>query len=32
MKIYVDNLPYSATDADLKKHFEQYGKVTTATN
>ena len=31
MKIYVDNLPYRATDTDLKKHFEQYGTVTTAT-
>ena len=31
MKIYVDNLPYRATDTDLKKHFEQYGRVTTAT-
>ncbi len=31
MKIYVDNLPYRATDTDLKRHFEQYGTVTTVT-
>lgn len=31
MKIYVDNLPYRATGTDLKRHFEQYGKVTAAT-
>ena len=31
MKIYVDNLPYRATDTDLKRHFERYGRVTTAT-
>ena len=31
MKIYVDNLPYHATDTDLRKHFEQYGRLTAAT-
>ena len=31
MKIYVDNLPYRATNTDLREHFEQYGKVTAAT-
>ena len=31
MNIYVDNLPYRATDTDLKRHFEQYGKVTAVT-
>ena len=31
MKIYVDNLPYRATNTDLRDHFEQYGKVTAAT-
>ena len=31
MKIYVDNLPYRATDIDLKRHFERYGTVNTAT-
>jgi RNA recognition motif-containing protein len=28
MNIYVGNLPYSATDADLREAFAQYGDVT----
>mgnify|MGYP001017751791 FL=1 len=27
MNIYVGNLPYSATDADLRQAFAQYGEV-----
>lgn len=27
MNIYVGNLPYSATDADLRETFAQYGEV-----
>jgi RNA recognition motif-containing protein len=30
MDIYVGNLPYSATDADLQKLFESHGTVTSA--
>lgn len=30
MNIYVGNLPYSATDADLQEAFEQYGEVDSA--
>ena len=30
MNIYVGNLPYQATDADLRQVFEQYGEVSTA--
>lgn len=29
-KLYVGNLPYSVTNAELKKYFEQYGVVITA--
>ena len=28
MNIYVGNLPYSVTDADLRETFAQYGEVT----
>lgn len=31
MKLYVGNLAYSITDADLKTHFEEYGTVDSAT-
>ena len=31
MEIHVYNLRYDATDADLHRHFEQHGTVTTAT-
>ena len=30
MNIYVGNLAWEATDEDLKKSFEQFGQVTTA--
>ncbi len=30
MKIYVGNLPWSTTDADLQELFEQVGSVTSA--
>ena len=29
-KVYVANLPFSATDEDLKAHFESVGAVTSA--
>ncbi len=29
-KLYVGNLPFSATDDDLKRHFEQVGGVQSA--
>lgn len=29
-KLYVGNLPFSATDEDLKSHFEQVGEVQSA--
>ena len=31
MNIYVGNVPYAATETDLKKLFEEYGQVVTAT-
>ena len=30
MDIYVGNLPYEVTDAELQEHFEKFGKVTSA--
>ncbi len=30
MNIYVGNLPYSATEAELKQTFEQFGRVESA--
>jgi RNA recognition motif-containing protein len=30
MDIYVGNLPYEVTDADLQAHFAQYGQVSSA--
>ena len=30
MDIYVGNLPYEVTDAELQAHFEKFGKVTSA--
>ena len=30
MDIYVGNLPYEVTDAELQAHFEAFGKVTSA--
>jgi len=30
MDIYVGNLPYTVTDAELQAHFEKFGKVTSA--
>ena len=30
MDIYVGNLPYEVTDADLQSHFGQYGQVASA--
>ena len=30
MNIYVTNIPFKATDADLKELFQQYGEVTSA--
>ena len=30
-KIYVDNLPYSASDADLQQNFSAFGDVVSAT-
>ena len=30
MDIYVGNLPYSVTDAELQAHFEKFGKVASA--
>ena len=29
-KLFVGNLPYSTTNEDLQKHFEQYGEVLSA--
>ncbi|MCB2187459.1 MAG: RNA-binding protein [Deltaproteobacteria bacterium] len=29
-KLFVGNLPYSAGDADLREHFEQFGQVISA--
>jgi RNA recognition motif-containing protein len=31
MNIYVGNLPYSVTDADLRETFSQYGSVDRST-
>jgi RNA recognition motif-containing protein len=31
MNIYVGNLPYSATEADLRELFSQFGEVTAVT-
>ena len=31
MKIYVGNLPYTATDQDLQEKFEAFGQVDSAT-
>lgn len=31
MNIYVANIPYSTTDADLRETFEQHGSVDSAT-
>ncbi len=28
MKIYVGNLPFSATESEIREHFSQYGEVT----
>ncbi len=30
MDIYVGNLPYEVTDAELQAHFEKFGKVTSS--
>ena len=30
MNIYVTNIPFKATDADLKELFQQYGEVTSS--
>ena len=30
MDIYVGNLPYEVTDAELQAHFEKFGKVASA--
>ncbi|PGH40033.1 MAG: RNA-binding protein [Candidatus Nephrothrix sp. EaCA] len=30
MNIYVANIPWKATDGQLKQHFEQYGEVSSA--
>jgi RNA recognition motif-containing protein len=31
MNIYVGNIPREASDAEIRKEFEQYGEVTTVT-